>query len=291
MQAASVSSPSPDVAKLDKLRRCIDALLSEVLHNTIGEHSYQRMAEVLHRSLDCDTVCVFFYDHRVRKFENVGFAGYSPEFSDNLAQRKGVVRSDIIGRAVVLTNGPRILHSFDEVERLADPPDSSGTKSMLLIPVRIDKGIIAGFSMGMASDHTWDQDDFPLYSLLASYCALVLRMVQLIISTQCAVDDAVTAAKRDLRLRLEAVMDEFAPTPEAAQASAPSVSTIDDVLSKREKDVLFLLSTGATNSEISNALGISVSTVKKHIHSLFGKLSLSNRTQAAAEWRRVNQTP
>ena len=53
-------------------------------------------------------------------------------------------------------------------------------------------------------------------------------------------------------------------------------------LSPREREVLDLVSQGATNKEIADGLVISVGTVKNHIHSILDKLHLKNRVQIAA---------
>jgi DNA-binding NarL/FixJ family response regulator len=52
-------------------------------------------------------------------------------------------------------------------------------------------------------------------------------------------------------------------------------------LSAREREVLMLLSTGATNREIAAAMHVSAETVKKHAATLYRKLGVRNRTEAA----------
>jgi len=52
-------------------------------------------------------------------------------------------------------------------------------------------------------------------------------------------------------------------------------------LSARERSVLELLVDGRRNSQISEDLSISVSTVKRHVTNVFAKLGVQNRTQAA----------
>ena len=56
----------------------------------------------------------------------------------------------------------------------------------------------------------------------------------------------------------------------------------DDELTKREKEVLALVTSGATNKEIASQLYISASTVDFHVHNILTKLHLRNRTQAVA---------
>lgn len=52
-------------------------------------------------------------------------------------------------------------------------------------------------------------------------------------------------------------------------------------LSTREMEVLREIRRGRTNREIAGALGVSTTTVNKHVHSLFRKLGVRNRSEAA----------
>ena len=52
-------------------------------------------------------------------------------------------------------------------------------------------------------------------------------------------------------------------------------------LSRRETDVLRLMTEGYTNTQISELLSISPNTVKTHVNSVFNKLGINDRTQAA----------
>ena len=53
-------------------------------------------------------------------------------------------------------------------------------------------------------------------------------------------------------------------------------------LTERESEILSLLSTGMTNREIGRKLYVSENTVKTHLRSLFSKLGVRNRAQAAS---------
>jgi DNA-binding NarL/FixJ family response regulator len=54
----------------------------------------------------------------------------------------------------------------------------------------------------------------------------------------------------------------------------------DNILSPREKDVLELLSKGYLYKEIADKLSISTGTVRQHIHKIYEKLHVQNRTEA-----------
>ncbi len=53
-------------------------------------------------------------------------------------------------------------------------------------------------------------------------------------------------------------------------------------LSSREWEVMAYTARGMTNPEIAKALGVSANTIGFHLKSIFGKIQVSNRTEAAA---------
>ncbi|HSZ33915.1 MAG TPA: response regulator transcription factor, partial [Puia sp.] len=52
------------------------------------------------------------------------------------------------------------------------------------------------------------------------------------------------------------------------------------LLGKRENDVLELLSQGLLYKEIADRLSLAVGTVRQHIHNIYEKLHVHNRTEA-----------
>ncbi len=67
----------------------------------------------------------------------------------------------------------------------------------------------------------------------------------------------------------------------AVNGSNPS-KIIDSVkMTKRERQVIELVSDGLTNKEIAQKLNLSTYTVKSHVHNILEKLALHNRVQIA----------
>ena len=76
----------------------------------------------------------------------------------------------------------------------------------------------------------------------------------------------------------------------SAPGLPPSIADqvpLPESLSEREFEVLQLIAEGYSNQEIAQKLVVAVSTVKKHINSIFGKLGVTHRAQAIAQAREL----
>ncbi|MFF2040036.1 response regulator [Kitasatospora sp. NPDC058170] len=77
---------------------------------------------------------------------------------------------------------------------------------------------------------------------------------------------------------LTRLISTYVTAPRVPQPPSPAPGLGE--LTPREIEVWHLLATGLDNAEIASAMGISVSTVKNYITSIFGKLSVRDRAQA-----------
>lgn len=78
-----------------------------------------------------------------------------------------------------------------------------------------------------------------------------------------------------------------APAEQGYRVRRQLGAQLDDPLSEREHEVLNLLASGRTNSEIARDLFISVGTVKSHTGNIYRKLEAKNRAEALARAREL----
>lgn len=57
-----------------------------------------------------------------------------------------------------------------------------------------------------------------------------------------------------------------------------------ETLTRRERDILRLVAEGLGNQQIARRLGVAVTTVRTHLHSLYGKLRVKCRVELAKSW-------
>lgn len=68
------------------------------------------------------------------------------------------------------------------------------------------------------------------------------------------------------------------------------VETLRNLLTKREIEVIELVSKGLHNKEIASALGINVRTVEFHVNNILLKFGVSTRLEAVLNWAYVNSS-
>jgi two-component system response regulator DesR len=124
---------------------------------------------------------------------------------------------------------------------------------------------------------------------IASYLAPLRAArpsMSIVLSNYCGPIDAEQVATGPTRLltpdlTVEEVMHAVQSALLGEEVPLPAYRRSTAQLSEREREVLALLRTGATNHEIATAMNIGTETVKKHAGALYRKLGVRNRTEAA----------
>jgi two-component system response regulator DegU len=124
-----------------------------------------------------------------------------------------------------------------------------------------------------------DEDDYVLEGMAAGASSYLLKdsSREVLVSTIHRVHAGESSLTPSVMKR---VMQEFA-TLRQGKRDKPAPAGKPDELSRREMDVLELLVQGLSNKQIAKELFIDETTVKTHLHRIFEKLNVRDRTQAA----------
>jgi DNA-binding NarL/FixJ family response regulator len=123
---------------------------------------------------------------------------------------------------------------------------------------------------------TFGEDEYVAQALSAGAAGFLLK--------ENAVDElvpairAAAAGEAFLSPRItRRVLNQLPTAPAAPQADLARIAA----LSRREREILVLLSQGLSNAEIAAQLYVTEGTVKTHIYRIFAKLDCDNRVKAA----------
>jgi DNA-binding NarL/FixJ family response regulator len=122
---------------------------------------------------------------------------------------------------------------------------------------------------------TFDLDEYVYTALRAGACGFLLKDTppeRLLAAIDTVASGDMLFAPSVTRRLIEA----FAPRPAPAAGPAPEMES----LTRRECEVLRLVGTGLSNTEIAEHLVLSTATVKTHLNRTMTKLALSSRAQA-----------
>ncbi|WP_405428239.1 response regulator [Streptomyces erythrochromogenes] len=139
--------------------------------------------------------------------------------------------------------------------------------------------ILAGAAAGDGAPRilvltTFDLDEYVYNALRAGACGFLLKETppeRLVAAIHTVASGDMLFAPTVTRRLIEA----YHPGPASPRTIAPEWDTV----TSRERDVLRLVATGATNTDVAQQLFISEATVKTHLNRAMAKLGLSSRAQ------------
>jgi DNA-binding NarL/FixJ family response regulator len=180
----------------------------------------------------------------------------------------------LLGAAVPIT-----LAVLDRPTLASSKRDDKKTKEQELLEVLAERGELTPTTAAMRTSLTVDEASKTLEEL-AHKGHLKLEVEEGVMAYALRERDREKMKAPDSRLPEAGVVDE---SPEQTRAS----QTLEDPLSERELEVLALLASGRTNSEIASSLFVSVGTIKSHTGNIYRKLEAKNRTEALARAREL----
>ena len=169
---------------------------------------------------------------------------------------------------------PITLAILDRPGLTSKRPDDRKAQERELLGALVERGELTPTTVAMRTSLTVDEASKMLEEL-ARKGHLKLR-----------VEDGIMAYALRERDRHE-TPDKVSAPLERESESDGAPQQLDDPLSERELEVLSLLASGKTNSEIARDLFVSVGTVKSHTGNIYRKLDAKNRAEALARAREL----
>jgi ATP/maltotriose-dependent transcriptional regulator MalT len=179
---------------------------------------------------------------------------------------------------------PIALATIDRTDLIARRPDDKKAKERELLRTLVERGELTPTMAAMRTSLTVDEASKMLEEL-ARKGHLKLRA-----------EDGIMAYALGERDRRETPTSVSAPSEEDAESAEAkrrlgAAQQLDEPLSEREMEVLSLLSSGRTNSEVARDLFVSVGTVKSHTGNIYRKLGAKNRAEAIGRARQLELLP
>ncbi len=173
---------------------------------------------------------------------------------------------------------PTALVMLDRTDLLSERPNAGKIKERQLLEALAERGELSPMAAAVRTSLTVDEAS-KMLEQLARKGYLRLRAENVI----------VVYVLRDRHDTLENLSAPLAAEAESdgAPRRLEARNQLDEPLSEREREVLSLLASGRTNSEVARDLFVSVGTVKSHTGNIYRKFEAKNRAESLARAREL----
>jgi DNA-binding CsgD family transcriptional regulator/transcriptional regulator with GAF, ATPase, and Fis domain len=270
-------SLSDSLSMLSAMEQALFCITEASSHAKFSNQIYQAIAETIPQVTNYDASTVSLYEGKGDEFRVLGYANLPQSWVDEVASNGMLIRTEAITEFFksqrLSEQEPLTFEDFDSDPISQTPNSRPETGGMVMYPLMLGTNSWGILTLQSRKKRIWSDEEVVWVKLLGKHCELLIKNAQ-----------RVLAAKRSFQERSEKMLSELkhelAGTIDAIVVNRKRLLPGISPLTERERDVLHLISTGATNQEIADRLVISLSTVKKHVNSLLSKLNVQNRTQA-----------
>lgn len=279
--------------------------VTDALHRLAGAESTKQLVEraamEVCRSCGVDRCCIFRTDGAKLVVESVCFAAdpafqeewepYARAHPPQLAHQDREVQA-LRRRVAIMVDDP------SELEGMREVIEAGRSSSYVAAPVVV-RGSVVGlihadrYSAGLAVDPVV-RDTLATFAAGFGYAlernvlidrtkSRLERMRKMIAEVEGSMQDLVYGGV-SMRLEERGAADAGRHMP---AVQVPSESRLGELLTRRELEVMELMSRGASNGSIADRLVISEGTVKSHVKHILRKLRAANRAQAVSTYVRI----
>jgi len=199
----------------------------------------------------------------------------------------------LIETEMVRRRMPMLITDTDDPRTFTELMTRGQTSAYVAAPI-IPDGRAIGFlhadNVGQAPVTSEDRDNLwafaEQFGLVYHRAVLVERLELQRAQLREAFDaaDKVIEALRDSELELSRTVHASVQGASSGALFRPTESRLDALLTRREREVLELITSGATNVRIAEQLVISEGTVKSHVKHILRKLRVGNRAEAVSRY-------
>jgi len=246
-----------------------------------GPEMFRAMAGTVRQVTGYDAATIALYDAEADGFRIMGFCNLPSDWVDEVTDNRMIIRMRPVQQALAHSARPLVFSNFDDHPFSRSPRSRSGSRGMAMVPFRLDSGSWGCLTVQSHVEIDWSQDEIVWLTLVARHCAMPIKCMKIVDEMKCRLLQEDETLRVELRGELMRVLDRSGVRSTGLAGRPPARAATGEPLTQREEEVLTWIASGATNQEIAAALYISVSTVKKHLHSILEKLHVENRIQAA----------
>jgi DNA-binding CsgD family transcriptional regulator/transcriptional regulator with GAF, ATPase, and Fis domain len=269
------------IRALTALQQALLEITQSAMAASPGPGIYQSIVDIIPQVTNYDASTFSIYEGNTEGFKVVSHSNLSTDWVNEVRGNEMRIHSEQLEQIFKHSKRPLTFSNFDEHPISSEPKSRTGLPGMMMFPVQISQQNWGVLTFQTRRLKRWSEAEVAWVSMIGKHCELLIVSTNATMEAHTNLIRQTNQFRKELRTDIIALLDRQIPFEKYYQLNAYNLTT-------REKDVLALISIGTTNQEISQRLNISMGTVKKHVHSLLGKLDLKNRTQVASFARQLN---
>lgn len=258
--------------------------LEQIGEAALSADSVSRVCQKLADAVVAETVftgaTISFYNFGKRLFEVEGFAGMSLPWIRDMLNNQMFINSDDVAATFSEKDEIMFIEDLEQCELPGTPTCKTGTRGLMMRSFSAKGKTRVLVTLHLDSCCDWNESERAWGRILCQHIELLVSGSVRLKTEKALVKDRDAALKRRLASDFLLLLDKAIPDdPDMIPTRLP--------LYPKERETLALLVEGCTNKEIAKRMGVSISTVKKHVHSLLAKIPAQNRAEAAAFGQRL----